>query len=44
VCLERTGWLDQPVPAAAICEDQLFLKMTDERWRKTLSVNSDGAL
>ncbi len=31
------------MPAAAICEDQSFLEMTDERWRKTLSVNLDGA-
>jgi len=31
------------MPARAIYEDQSFLEMTDEHWRKTLSVNLDGA-
>lgn len=42
VCLERFGRLDYLVPAAAIYEDQSFLEMTDEHWRKTLAVNLDG--
>jgi len=42
LCLDRFGRLDFLVPAAAIYEDQSFLSMSDEQWRKTLSVNLDG--
>ncbi len=41
-CLERYGRLDYLVPAAGVYEDEPFLTMTDEQWRKTLSVNLDG--
>ena len=42
LCLERFGKIDFLVPGAAIYEDQPFLTMTDEQWRKTLAINLDG--
>jgi len=42
LCLERFQRLDFLVPAAGIFEHQPFQTMTDEQWRKTLSVNLDG--
>jgi 3-oxoacyl-[acyl-carrier protein] reductase len=42
LCLERFGKIDFLVPDAAIYEDQPFLTMTDEQWRKTLAINLDG--
>jgi 3-oxoacyl-[acyl-carrier protein] reductase len=41
-CLERLGRLDYAVPAAAIYEEHSILTMTDEAWRRTLSINLDG--
>lgn len=42
LCLDRFGRLDFLVPAAAIYEEHAFASMTDEQWRKTLSINLDG--
>jgi 3-oxoacyl-[acyl-carrier protein] reductase len=42
LCIERFGRLDYLVPAAGIFEDDAFLEMTDERWRRTLAINLDG--
>ncbi|MGX5804437.1 SDR family NAD(P)-dependent oxidoreductase [Bradyrhizobium sp. Arg314] len=41
-CIERFGHLDHLIPAAGIFEDQPFAEMTDEQWRRTMSVNLDG--
>ncbi|RVD39502.1 MAG: SDR family oxidoreductase [Mesorhizobium sp.] len=41
-CLTRFGHIDHVVPAAAIFEDQPFATMTDEQWRRMISVNLDG--
>lgn len=42
MCLDRFGRLDFLVAAAAIFEEQPFITMSDEQWRKTMSVNLDG--
>lgn len=42
VCVERFGRLDYAVPAAAVYEEHSILTMTDEEWRRTLSINLDG--
>lgn len=41
-CRERFGRLDFLVPAAGIYEEQSFASMTNEQWRKTMSINLDG--
>ncbi|MFD1984320.1 SDR family NAD(P)-dependent oxidoreductase [Mesorhizobium newzealandense] len=41
-CVARFGHIDHVVPAAAIFEDQPFSTMTDEQWRRTMSINLDG--
>ncbi len=41
-CLDRFGRLDFLVPAAGIFEDHPFTTMTDEQWRRTISINLDG--
>ncbi|MER8950770.1 SDR family NAD(P)-dependent oxidoreductase [Mesorhizobium sp. M0809] len=41
-CIARFGHIDHVVPAAAIFEDQPFASMTDEQWRRTMSINLDG--
>ncbi|KUM26663.1 3-oxoacyl-ACP reductase [Mesorhizobium loti] len=41
-CIERFGHIDHVIPAAAIYEDQPFATMTDEQWRRTMSINLDG--
>lgn len=41
-CVTRFGHIDHLVPAAGIFEDQPFANMTDEQWRRTMSVNLDG--
>jgi 3-oxoacyl-[acyl-carrier protein] reductase len=42
LCLDRFGRLDYLVPAAGVFEDHPFLSMTDEAWRRTISINLDG--
>ncbi len=42
LCLERFGRLDFLIPAAAIYEEQPFTAMSDEQWRRTMSINVDG--
>ena len=42
LCIERFGRLDFLVPAAALYEHLPFTSITDEQWRRTLSVNLDG--
>lgn len=42
LCLDRFGGLDFLIPAAAIYEEQPFDALTDEQWRRTMSVNLDG--
>jgi len=42
LCLQRFGRLDYLVSAAALYEDLPFLSMTDEQWRRSISVNLDG--
>lgn len=42
ICLERFGRLDYLVPAAGIFEDHAFVTMTEEQWRRTLTINLDG--
>jgi 3-oxoacyl-[acyl-carrier protein] reductase len=42
LCLDRFGRLDYLVTAAAIFEDHPFESMTDEQWRRTMSINLDG--
>ena len=41
-CINRFGHIDHVVPAAGIFEDQSIETMTDEQWRRTMSVNLDG--
>ncbi|MER8440100.1 SDR family oxidoreductase [Mesorhizobium sp. M1312] len=41
-CVAQFGHIDHVVPAAAIFEDQPFATMTDEQWRRTMSINLDG--
>ncbi|MER9177414.1 SDR family oxidoreductase [Mesorhizobium sp. M0955] len=41
-CMDRFGHINHVVPAAAIFEDQPFATMTDEQWRRTMSINLDG--
>ncbi|BCM17702.1 SDR family oxidoreductase [Mesorhizobium sp. J8] len=41
-CMSRFGQIDHLVPAAGIFEDHPIEKMTDEQWRRTMSVNLDG--
>lgn len=41
-CIARFERLDYLVPAAAIYEEQSFVDMSDEQWRKTLATNLDG--
>lgn len=41
-CMQTFGRLDFLVPAAAIYEELPFESMTDEQWRRTISVNLDG--
>jgi 3-oxoacyl-[acyl-carrier protein] reductase len=42
LCTARFGRLDFLVTAAAIYEDHAFESMTDEAWRRTISINLDG--
>lgn len=42
LCLKHFGRLDFVVPAAALYEALPFPTMTDEAWRRTVSVNLDG--
>jgi 3-oxoacyl-[acyl-carrier protein] reductase len=42
LCLDRFGRLDFLVPAAGVFEDHAFTSMTDEQWRRTISINLDG--
>lgn len=42
LCIRRFGGLDYLVTAAAIYEDHLLDGMTDEQWRRTISINLDG--
>ncbi|MUT24781.1 SDR family NAD(P)-dependent oxidoreductase [Mesorhizobium japonicum] len=37
--LARFDHIDHVVPAAAIFESQSFATMTDEQWRRTMSIN-----
>ncbi len=41
-CMARFGRLDFLVPAAAIYEPMPFHQMTDDEWRRTISMNLDG--
>ncbi|MDX8443066.1 SDR family NAD(P)-dependent oxidoreductase [Mesorhizobium australafricanum] len=41
-CIDRFGHIDHLVPAAAIFETQPFATMTDDQWRRTISINLDG--
>ncbi len=41
-CLRLFGRLDFVIPAAAIYEEHGFAEMSDEQWRKTMSINVDG--
>lgn len=41
-CIDRFGHIDHLIPAAGIFEDEPFQKMTDEQWRRMMSVNLDG--
>ena len=43
LCLERFGRVDFLVPAAAIYEEHSFLTMSDDDWRRTLSINVASA-
>jgi len=41
-CLKLFGRLDFVIPAAAIYEEHGFAEMSDEQWRKTMTINVDG--
>ena len=41
-CISSFGRLDFLVPAAAIYESMPFRQMTDDEWRRTISINLDG--
>jgi len=41
-CLQQLGRIDFLIPAAGILEEHAFAHMTDEQWRKTMSINLDG--
>lgn len=41
-CLRLFGRLDFVIPAAAIYEEHGFAEMSDDEWRKTMSINVDG--
>ncbi|ATU95310.1 SDR family NAD(P)-dependent oxidoreductase [Phyllobacterium zundukense] len=41
-CLTHFGRLDHVVPGAAVFEEHSFASMSDEEWRRTISINLDG--
>lgn len=41
-CVRRYGRIDFVVPAAAIYEEVRFSDMSDEQWRRTMSINLDS--
>lgn len=41
-CITHFGRIDHVVPAAAVYEEHSFATMSDEDWRRTISINLDG--
>lgn len=41
-CIAHFGYIDHVIPAAGIYEEIPIETMTDEQWRKTMSINLDG--